>query len=185
MTPSSPITTLTPQKPFLKKLKQCTRSRNKKTNVTNLGFIVARNKQTQDVSPAAQVSVIVRESRSLWGSQCVCRRNIGVALPVPWWHLTPRDCRVPVGDTPDVIAWKIITKLRLVAVNFNSQLRRHPSASDYNVMQQTYRGNRFFVIEFGFYNLIECSSEPMTDSPIWRLGPIDRGERNLLVIKQT
>lgn len=34
MTPSSPITTLTPQKPFLKKLKQCTRSRNKKNNVT-------------------------------------------------------------------------------------------------------------------------------------------------------
>lgn len=142
-------------------------------------FIVARIEQTQDVSPAAPVSVIVRESRSLWGSLFVCRRNIGVALPVPWWHLTPRVCRVPVGDTTDVITGKIITKLRLVVVNFNSQLRRHPSASDYNVMQQTYRGNRFFVIEFGFYNLIECSSEPMTDSPIWRLGSIDRRERGI------
>lgn len=140
---------------------------------------------TRCLSRGTSICDCQREPKFMGESVCMPTYIIGVALPVPWWHLTPRDCRVPVGDTPDVIAWKIITKLRLVAVNFNSQLRRHPSASDYNVMQQTYRGNRFFVIEFGFYNLIECSSEPMTDSPIWRLGPIDRGERNLLVIKQT
>lgn len=55
----------------------------KKQTTHKKGFKVARIEQTQDVSPAAPVSVIVRESRSLWGSLFVCRRNIGVALSVP------------------------------------------------------------------------------------------------------